>query len=43
MTTFTMRCGDELYVFVHGWLIMKRWLKTGVSVTFDHATYWNHG
>lgn len=32
--TFTTRIGDELYVFVRGVLVMKRWLSTGLSATF---------
>lgn len=34
MTTFTVRLGDEVYVYVRGHLVMKRWLRTGVSATF---------
>lgn len=34
MITFSKRIGDEIYIYVKGRLIMKRWLSTGVSVTF---------
>lgn len=34
-STFCERRGDEVYVYVRGVLIMKRWLKTGVSALFD--------
>ncbi len=37
MTTFTKQVGDELYVYVRGVLVMKRWLNTGVSATFHVA------
>ena len=32
--TWSERVGDEVYVFVLGRLVMKRWLRTGVSATF---------
>jgi hypothetical protein len=32
--TYAERRGNELLVYVRGRLIMKRWLDTGVSVTF---------
>jgi hypothetical protein len=32
--TYVMRQGNEVYVYVRGRLVMKRWLNTGVSVTF---------
>lgn len=32
--TFSERIGDEVYVYVRGQLVMKRWLSTGLSVTF---------
>jgi hypothetical protein len=44
-TTFSERVGDEVYVFVCGRLVMKRWLKNKVSVVFHvtpGATNWNH-
>jgi hypothetical protein len=31
--------GDELYLYMDGKLIYKRWLKTGVSKVFDLFTY----
>lgn len=31
--------GDELYLYLNGKLIYKRWLKTGVSKVFDIMTY----
>lgn len=34
MTTFAITVGDEVYVYVRGRLVMKRWLRTGVSLTF---------
>lgn len=36
-TTFAIRVGDELYVYVRGRLAMKRWLRTGVSAVFHVA------
>ena len=36
-TTFTVQRGREVYVYVLGRLVMKRWLDTGVSVTFHVA------
>ncbi len=30
---------DELYLYMNGKLIYKRWLKTGQSTVFDVATY----
>lgn len=36
-STFTIHRGNELYVYVLGRLIMKRWLDTGDSVTFHVA------
>lgn len=36
-TTFTVTRGNEVYVYVLGRLVMKRWLDTGVSVTFHVA------
>lgn len=38
--TFTERVGDEVYVYVRGRLVMKRWLSTGVSVTFHINPAW---
>ncbi|HVL61378.1 MAG TPA: hypothetical protein VM430_08220 [Microbacterium sp.] len=35
--TFTFQRDDELYVYVRGRLVMKRWLRTGVSATFHVA------
>lgn len=43
--TFSLQVGDEVYVYVRGRLVMKRWLKTGVSATFHVApsgVHWNH-
>lgn len=31
--------GDELYLYMNGKLIYKRWLKTGVSKVFDLFAY----
>jgi hypothetical protein len=31
--------GDELYVYMNGKLIYKKWLKTGQSRIFDVAAY----
>lgn len=36
-TTFAVQRGDELFVYVRGVLVMKRWLSTGVSATFHVA------
>lgn len=35
--TFAECRGDEVYVYVRGRLVMKRWLRTGVSATFHVA------
>jgi hypothetical protein len=35
--TYSVRCGQEVYVYVLGRLVMKRWLDTGLSVTFHVA------
>ena len=35
--SFATVIGDEVYVYVLGRLVMKRWLRTGVSVTFHAA------
>lgn len=35
--TFSVRIGNELYVYVLGRLVMKRWLHTGASATFHVA------
>ena len=35
--TFTFQRDDELYVYVRGRLVMKRWLGTGVSATYHVA------
>lgn len=35
--TYPVRVGDEVYVYVRGRLVMKRWLNTAVSVTFHVA------
>lgn len=35
--TFSERIGHEVYVYVRGRLVMKRWLNTGVSATFHVA------
>lgn len=35
--TYSMKVGNELYVYVRGRLVYKRWLDTGVSVTFHVA------
>lgn len=37
MTTYSLRIGDEVYVYVRGHLVMKRWLKTSTSATFHTA------
>lgn len=42
--THTVKIGNELYVFVRGQLVMKRWLDTGITATFHVApkgTRWN--
>lgn len=44
-TTFSRRIGDEVYVYVNGRLVMKRWLRTGLSVTFHtcpNGVSWSH-
>jgi hypothetical protein len=35
--TYTERRGNELYIYVRGVLVMKRYLNTGMSVTFHVA------
>ncbi len=35
--TYSVKIGNELFVYVRGRLVMKRWLDTGVSVTFHVA------
>lgn len=35
--TFAVTIGNEVYVYVRGQLVMKRWLDTGRSVTFHVA------
>jgi hypothetical protein len=42
--TYSVKIGNEVYVYVLGRLVMKRWLKTGVSATFHVApsgVHWN--
>ncbi len=44
--TFSEKVGREVYVYVRGRLVMKRWLDTGASVTFHVApsgVRWNDG
>ncbi len=31
--------GDELYLYMNGKLIYKRWLNTGISKVFDLQAY----
>jgi hypothetical protein len=43
--TYSVKIGNEVYVYVLGRLVMKRWLKTGVSATFHVApagVRWNN-
>jgi len=43
--TFSEVRGDEVYVYVRGRLVMKRWLRTGISAVFAVGpawTQWNH-
>lgn len=35
--TFAETIGNEVYIYVMGRLVMKRWLDTGVSVMFHVA------
>ena len=35
--TYSLVIGNELYVYVRGRLVYKRWLNTGVSATFHVA------
>ena len=37
--TFSVTVGNEVFVYVNGRLVMKRWLDTGVSATFHVAPY----
>lgn len=32
--TFSVMIGDEVYVYILGRLVYKRWMKTGQSATF---------
>ena len=44
MTSWSEQHGDEIYIYVRGQLVMKRWLRTGASVTFHVApsgTHWS--
>jgi hypothetical protein len=34
LATYSLKIGDELFVYVRGRLVLKRWLLTGQSVTF---------
>lgn len=34
--------GNELYVYMNGSLLYKRWLKTGQSLVFDKMPYNKH-
>lgn len=36
-STFTIVLGDEVFVYVLGKLVMKRWRRTGLSATFHIA------
>lgn len=36
-TIYSVRRGNEVYVYVRGQLVMKRWLNTNISVTFHVA------
>jgi hypothetical protein len=36
-TNYSERLGNEVYVYVRGRLVMKRWLDTVASVTFHVA------
>lgn len=33
-STYTAVIGDEVYVYVMGRLVMKRWLRTGIEAVF---------
>lgn len=35
--TYSIVKGNEVYVYVRGHLVMKRWLDTGISMTFHVA------
>ncbi len=35
--TYSIRVGNELYVYVRGRLVHKKWLDTGISATFHVA------
>ncbi len=35
--TFSERRGNEVFIYLRGVLVMKRWLNTGVSVTLYEA------
>jgi hypothetical protein len=35
--SFATVIGDEVYVYVLGRLVMKRWLRTGATATFHIA------
>ena len=43
MATWAVVRGDEVYVYIRGELVMKRWLKHGVDVTFHGIlTRWSN-
>lgn len=42
--TFSVHSGDDVYVYVRGRLVMKRWMHAGVSATFHvnpSGVQWN--
>lgn len=42
MAVHTETIGNELYVYMNGKLLYKRWLNTGQSLVFDVRPYDKH-
>lgn len=42
MAVHTETIGNELYVWMNGKLLMKRWLNVGRSIVFDVLPYDKH-
>ena len=45
-TTYAEHRGDEVWIYVRGQLVMKRWLKSAVSAVFHTApagSRWSSG
>lgn len=42
MAVFVQTLGSEVYVYMNGKLLYKKWLETGQSVVFDVMPYTKH-